>query len=115
MLIEYKQVEPAFYYTDLGDGGMAYVVAKEVGTKARVLGDTGHHYGSQNIEQIVAWLLDTAMVGGFHFNDPRYPDDDLTFAAIYPYQAYSTFHESLFFEWEAGQFPQIPYMIDKSH
>jgi L-rhamnose isomerase/sugar isomerase len=94
---------------------MAYVVAKEVGPKARVLVDTGHHYGSQNIEQIVAWLLDTGMLGGFHFNDRRYADDDLTFAAIDPYQAFRIFHEILFFGWEIGRSPQIPYMIDQSH
>jgi L-rhamnose isomerase / sugar isomerase len=115
MLLEYKPFEPAFYHTDLADWGMAYVVAKEVGPKARVLVDTGHHYGSQNIEQIVAWLLDTAMLGGFHFNDRRYADDDLTFAAIDPYQSFRIFHEILFFEWEAGQRTQIPYMIDQSH
>jgi len=115
MLIEYKPFEPAFYHTDLADWGMAYIVAKEVGPKARVLVDTGHHYGSQNIEQIVAWLLDTAMLGGFHFNDRRYADDDLTFAAIDPYQAFRIFHEILYFASEAGQLPQIPYMIDQSH
>jgi len=57
---------------------MAYVVAKEVGPQAKVLVDTGHHYVTQNIEQIVAWLLDEGMLGGFHFNDRRYADDDLT-------------------------------------
>jgi L-rhamnose isomerase / sugar isomerase len=115
MLVEYKPFEPAFYHTDLADWGMAYLVAKEVGPRARVLVDTGHHYASQNIEQIVAWLLDTGMLGGFHFNDRRYADDDLTFAAIDPYQAFRIFHEILFFGWEAGQLPQIPYMIDQSH
>jgi L-rhamnose isomerase / sugar isomerase len=115
MLVEYKPFEPAFYHTDLADWGMAYVVAKEVGPKARVLVDTGHHYASQNIEQIVAWLLDTGMLGGFHFNDRRYADDDLTFAAIDPYQAFRIFHEILFFGWETGRLPQIPYMIDQSH
>jgi L-rhamnose isomerase / sugar isomerase len=115
MLVEYKPFEPAFYHTDLGDWGMAYVVCKEVGPKARVLVDTGHHYGSQNIEQIVAWLLDTGMLGGFHFNDRRYADDDLTFASIDPFQAFRIFHEILFFAWETGQVPRIPYMIDQSH
>jgi L-rhamnose isomerase/sugar isomerase len=94
---------------------MAYITCKEVGPKARVLVDTGHHYGSQNIEQIVAWLLDTGMLGGFHFNDRRYADDDLTFASIDPYQAFRIFHEILFFAWETGQAPRIPYMIDQSH
>jgi L-rhamnose isomerase / sugar isomerase len=115
ILLEYKPFEPAFYHTDLADWGMSYVVAKEVGPKARVLVDTGHHYVSQNIEQIVAWLLDTGMLGGFHFNDRRYADDDLTFGSIDPYQAFRIFHEIQFFGWETGQVPQIPYMIDQSH
>jgi len=115
ILLEYKPFEPAFYHTDLADWGMSYLIAKEVGPKARVLVDTGHHYLSQNIEQIVAWLLDTGMLGGFHFNDRRYADDDLTFGSIDPYQAFRIFHEIHFFGWETGQTPQIPYMIDQSH
>ena len=59
--------------------------------------DTGHHYQGQNIEQIVAWLLDTEMLGGFHFNDRRYADDDLTFGSIDPYQIFRIFHEIHFF------------------
>jgi L-rhamnose isomerase / sugar isomerase len=115
ILLEYKPFEPAFYHTDLADWGMSYVVAKEVGSKAKVLVDTGHHYLSQNIEQIVAWLLDTEMLGGFHFNDRRYADDDLTFGSIDPYQAFRIFHEIHFFGWETGRLPRIPYMIDQSH
>jgi len=115
MLIEYKPFEPAFYHTDLADWGMSYVVAKEVGPKAKVLVDTGHHYTTQNVEQIVAWLLDIDMLGGFHFNDRRYADDDLTFGLIDPYQAFRIFHEILFFSWETGNHPKIPYMIDQSH
>jgi L-rhamnose isomerase / sugar isomerase len=115
ILLEYKPFEPAFYHTDLADWGMSYVVAKEVGPKARVLVDTGHHYLSQNIEQIVAWLLDTDMLGGFHFNDRRYADDDLTFGSIDPYQAFRIFHEIHFFCWETNREQQIPYMIDQSH
>jgi L-rhamnose isomerase / sugar isomerase len=115
ILLEYKPFEPAFYHTDLADWGMSYVVAKEVGPKTRVLVDTGHHYLSQNIEQIVAWLLDLGMLGGFHLNDRRYADDDLTFGSIDPYQAFRIFHEIHFFGWETGQVPQIPYMIDQSH
>jgi L-rhamnose isomerase/sugar isomerase len=115
MLIEYKPFEPAFYHTDLADWGMAYLIAKEVGPKAKVLVDTGHHYTTQNIEQIVAWLLDTEMLGGFHFNDRRYADDDLTFGSIDPYQAFRIFHEILLFGWEKGIVPKIPYMIDQSH
>jgi len=115
ILLEYKPFEPAFYHTDLADWGMAYLIAKEVGPKARVLVDTGHHYLSQNIEQIVAWLLDLGMLGGFHFNDRRYADDDLTFGSIDPYQAFRIFHEIHFFGWETKQQLEIPYMIDQSH
>jgi L-rhamnose isomerase/sugar isomerase len=115
MLLEYKPFEPAFYHTDLADWGMSYLIAKEVGPKARVAVDLGHHYLSQNIEQIVAWLLDTGMLGGFHFNDRRYADDDLTFGSIDPYQAFRIFHEIHSFGWETKQQLQIPYMIDQSH
>jgi L-rhamnose isomerase/sugar isomerase len=115
MLVEYKPFEPAFYHTDLADWGMAYVVAKEVGPQAKVLVDTGHHYVTQNIEQIVAWLLDEGMLGGFHFNDRRYADDDLTLGSIDPYQIFRIFHEILFFQWESGIKPELAYMIDQSH
>src|SRR5207302_7629213 len=64
MLVEYKPFEPAFYHTDIADWGMALVMARSAGPKARVLVDTGHHYQGQNIEQIVAWLLDLDMLGG---------------------------------------------------
>jgi L-rhamnose isomerase/sugar isomerase len=80
-----------------------------------VLVDTGHHYQGQNIEQIVAWLLDLDMLGGFHFNDRRYADDDLTMGSIDPYQVFRIFHEIAHFEWETGQRGDIAYMIDQSH
>src|ERR1700724_700607 len=115
MLIEYKPFDPAFYHTDLADWGMAYVVAKEIGLRAKVLVDTGHHYVTQNIEQIVAWLLDEGMLGGFHFNDRRYADDDLPLGSIDPYQIFRIFHEIRFFEWETGQPADIAYMVDQSH
>src|SRR5207244_11308762 len=66
MLVEYKPFEPAFYHTDIADWGMALHLAKSSGPQAKVLVDTGHHYSSQNIEQIVAWLLADGMLGGFH-------------------------------------------------
>src|ERR1700746_1305604 len=113
MLVEYKPFEPAFYHTDLADWGMAYVVAKEVGPQAKVLVDTGHHYVTQNIEQIVAWLLDEGMLGGFHFNDRRYADDDLTLGSIDPYQIFRIFHE-IHLAGRAG-LAQIAFMIDQSH
>jgi L-rhamnose isomerase/sugar isomerase len=80
-----------------------------------VLVDTGHHYQAQNIEQIVAWLLDEEMLGGFHFNDRRYADDDLTLGSIDPYQVFRIFNEILFYRWETGPTPEIAYMIDQSH
>jgi L-rhamnose isomerase/sugar isomerase len=115
MLVEYKPFEPAFYHTDIGDWGMALLLAKAAGPKAKVLVDTGHHYPSQNIEQIVVWLLRDGMLGGFHFNDRRYADDDLTLGSIDPYQVFRIFHEILYFEWETGQRADIAYMIDQSH
>src|SRR5205814_2086012 len=76
---------------------------------------TGPHYQSQNIEQIVAWLLAEGMLGGFHFNDRRYADDDLTLGSIDPYQVFRIFHEILHFEWETRKRADIAYMIDQSH
>jgi L-rhamnose isomerase / sugar isomerase len=115
LLIEYKPFEPAFYHTDIADWGMALSLARTTGPHARVLVDTGHHYQSQNIEQIVAWLLSERMLGGFHFNDRRYADDDLTLGSIDPYQVFRIFHEIRFFEWETGERADIAYMIDQSH
>jgi len=115
LLIEYKPFEPAFYHTDIADWGMAMLLAREAGPQARVLVDTGHHYAAQNIEQIVAWLLSEEMLGGFHFNDRRYADDDLTMGSIDPYQAFRVFHEIRYFEWETGKPADIAYMIDQSH
>jgi L-rhamnose isomerase / sugar isomerase len=115
MLLEYKPFEPAFYHTDIADWGMALLLARKAGPQAKVLVDTGHHYLSQNIEQIVAWLLAEDMLGGFHFNDRRYADDDLTIGSIDPYQVFRIFHEILFFEWEEGKRADIAYMIDQSH
>src|SRR6266404_6338544 len=115
LLIEYKPFEPASYHTDIADWGMALHFARHAGPSAKVLVDTGHHYHSQNIEQIVAWLLSENMLGGFHFNDRRYADDDLTIGSIDPYQIFRIFHEILFFEWESGTKPELAYMIDQSH
>jgi L-rhamnose isomerase/sugar isomerase len=115
ILIEYKPFEPAFYHTDIADWGMSLLLARQAGPRAKVLVDTGHHYLSQNIEQIVAWLLAEDMLGGFHFNDRRYADDDLTLGSIDPYQVFRIFNEILFFEWEGGKRADIAYMIDQSH
>jgi len=115
LLVEYKPFEPAFYHTDIADWGMALLMARAAGPQARVLVDTGHHYQAQNIEQIVAWLLAEDMLGGFHFNDRRYADDDLTLGSIDPYQVFRIFHEILFYEWESGKRADVAYMIDQSH
>ncbi|MCL4844589.1 MAG: sugar isomerase [Bryobacteraceae bacterium] len=115
MLVEYKPFEPAFYHTDIADWGMALLLARAAGDRAKVLVDTGHHYQTQNIEQIVAWLLDEDMLGGFHFNDRRYADDDLTLGSIDPYQVFRIFHEICFSTWERGHAPDIAYMVDQSH
>jgi L-rhamnose isomerase/sugar isomerase len=113
LLIEYKPFEPAFYHTDIADWGMASHLAVKAGPQARVLVDTGHHYSSQNIEQIVAWLLHTNLLGGFHFNDRRYADDDLTLGSIDPYQIFRIFHELQL----SGRdvLSHVAFMIDQSH
>jgi len=115
LLIEYKPFEPAFYHTDVADWGMALLLARAAGPQARVLVDTGHHYQAQNIEQIVAWLLSENMLGGFHFNDRRYADDDLTLGSIDPYQIFRIFAEIRHYEWETGGRADIAYMVDQSH
>ncbi|MBS1852661.1 MAG: sugar isomerase [Acidobacteria bacterium] len=115
LLVEYKPFEPAFYHTDIADWGMALLLAKQAGPQAFVLVDTGHHYQAQNIEQIVAWLLHHNMIGGFHFNDRRYADDDLTLGSIDPYQIFRIFHEIHMYEWETGTRGDIAYMVDQSH
>jgi L-rhamnose isomerase/sugar isomerase len=115
MLIEYKPFEPAFYHTDIADWGMAYVLAKHAGPRAKVLVDTGHHLPGANIEHIVAFLLDEQMLGGFHFNDRKYADDDLTMGSIDPYQLFRIFYEIAAAERAAGRDLDIAYMIDQSH
>ncbi len=115
LLIEYKPFEPAFYHTDIADWGMALNLAQKTGAQAKVLVDTGHHYSSQNIEQIVAWLLDEGRLGGFHFNDRRYADDDLTLGSIDPYQVFRIFAEIQAFGADQGHRVELDYMIDQSH
>jgi L-rhamnose isomerase / sugar isomerase len=114
LLVEYKPFEPAFYHTDIADWGMSSHFARQAGPQACVLVDTGHHYNAQNIEQIVAWLLHTGMLGGFHFNDRRYADDDLTLGSIDPYQIFRIFHE-IHAASDDGLGSDIAYMIDQSH
>jgi len=112
MLVEYKPFEPAFYHTDIADWGMALALAHKAGPQAKVLVDTGHHYAGQNIEQIVAWLLHLGALGGFHFNDRKYADDDLTIGSIDPYQVFRIFHELLSDPVGASD---VAFMIDQSH
>lgn len=113
LLIEYKPYEPAFYHTDIADWGMALELARSAGPQARVLVDTGHHYLAQNIEQIVTWLLHLDMLGGFHFNDRKYSDDDLTLGSIDPYQVFRIFHEILTHGADATT--PVAFMVDQSH
>ena len=113
MLVEYKPFEPAFYHTDIGDWGMALSLARKAGPKAKVLVDTGHHLPGCNIEQIVTWLLHLNALGGFHFNDKKFADDDLTLGSIDPYQLFRIFHEILVSDSPAVK--GIAYMIDQSH
>jgi L-rhamnose isomerase/sugar isomerase len=116
MLVEYKPFEPAFYATDVADWGMSLIYAQQAGPNAKVLVDTGHHYQSTNIEQIVAWLLDEEMLGGFHFNDRKYADDDLTLGSIDPYAVFRIFHEIRnAAELHGRDVSQIAYMVDQSH
>ena len=112
MLVEYKPFEPAFYHTDIADWGMALLLARHAGPQAYVLVDTGHHYQSQNIEQIVVWLLRERILGGFHFNDRRYADDDLTIGSIDPYQVFRIFHE---LHCDPEGLRNTAFMIDQSH
>ncbi len=93
MLIEYKPFEPAFYHTDLADWGMAYALSLKLGDKAQVLVDLGHHLKGANIEHIVAFLLSEDRLGGFHFNDRRYADDDLIVGSGNPFELFCIYAE----------------------
>jgi L-rhamnose isomerase / sugar isomerase len=116
MLVEYKPFEPAFYHTDIADWGMSYVFARDAGPNARVLVDTGHHLQGANIEHIVAFLIDEEMLGGFHFNDRKYADDDLTLGSIDPYAVFRIFHEIRnAADLRGRDVCEIAYMIDQSH
>jgi L-rhamnose isomerase/sugar isomerase len=114
MLVEYKPFEPAFYHTDIADWGMALELARRAGPKAKVLVDTGHHLQGTNIEQIVTWLLYCNALGGFHFNDRKYADDDLTLGSIDPYQVFRIFAEIHACP-DAAAVSGIAYMVDQSH
>jgi len=118
MLIEYKAFEPAFYHTDINDWGMSYLLSTKVGKKAQVLVDLGHHAQEVNIEHIVATLLDEQKIGGFHFNNKKYADDDLIVGTIKPYELFLIFNEIIdakFDDKTKACANNIAYMIDQSH
>ncbi len=118
MLIEYKFFEPAFFHTDISDWGISYVLTKKLGEKAQVLVDIGHHPQGTNIAQIVAFLLDERKLGGFHFNDRKYADDDLTLGSINPYKLFLIYNEIVDAQKDINlkeDVELIAFMIDQSH
>lgn len=116
LLIEYKFFEPAFYQTDLPDWGTSLLCCQKLGPQAQVLVDTGHHPQGTNLAQIVAQLLDEGRLGGFHFNDRKYADDDLIVGSLNPFELFTIFHEILSARAEGNtNAAQIAYMIDQSH
>ncbi len=116
LFIEYKLYEPAFYSTVINDWGTAYYVVEQVGSKASCLVDLGHHAPNVNIEMIVSRLLQFGRLGGFHFNDSKYGDDDLDAGSIKPFQLFLIFHELVQDSLRATrQSPPPAYMIDQSH
>lgn len=116
LLIEYKFFEPAFYSTDLPDWGTSLLLAQKLGLQAEVLVDTGHHPQGTNIAQIVAQLLDENRLGGFHFNDRKYADDDLIAGSLNPFELFCIFNEILGAQQDGNtNASRIAYMIDQSH
>ena len=111
LLVEYKFFEPAFYSTDLPDWGTAALVCRRLGPQAQVLVDTGHHPQGTNIEQIVALLVAEGLLGGFHFNNRKYADDDLIAGSIDPFELFRIMHEIALAEVETS----TAFMIDQSH
>jgi L-rhamnose isomerase/sugar isomerase len=117
MWIEYKPFEPNFYSTTIGDWGQSYLLASKLGDKALTLVDLGHHLHGTNIEQIVSLLLMEGKLAGFHFNDSKYSDDDLTVGSINPYQLFLIFNELVEGMDARGMnhATGIGWMIDASH
>lgn len=120
MLIEYKLFEPAFYSTDIPDWGTSYAFSLKLGERAQVLMDLGHHASGVNIEQIVAFLLDEGKLGGFHFNNRRYADDDLIAGSVNPYELFLIYNELTGAAMSAAEpgrttAANVAYMIDQSH
>ncbi len=114
LFVEYKPYEPNFYSTVIQDWGTSHLLASQLGEKACCLVDLGHHLPNTNIEQIVATLLWTGKLGGFHFNDSKYGDDDLTVGSIKPFQLFLIFNE-LVESLESSNPPELAWMIDASH
>jgi L-rhamnose isomerase/sugar isomerase len=109
LLVEYKLYEPAFYATDLADWGSAALLCREIGERAKVLVDLGHHAQGVNIEQIVAILASYGLLGGFHTNDRRYGDDDLITGSVNPFALFCIFVE-------LAALPELPRItLDQSH
>jgi len=116
LFIEYKLYEPAFYSTVINDWGTAYYVVEQLGPKATCLVDLGHHAPNVNIEMVVSRLLQFGRLGGFHFNDSKYGDDDLDAGSIKPFQLFLIFCELIQdARRSVRQSPPPSYMIDQSH
>jgi L-rhamnose isomerase/sugar isomerase len=115
MLLEHKMFEPAFYSTVISDWGSSILAAQELGPKAKCLVDLGHHAPNVNIEQIVARLHRFGKLGGFHFNDSKYGDDDLDSGSINPHQLFLVFNELVEAELHPRDGFDPAYMIDQSH
>jgi L-rhamnose isomerase/sugar isomerase len=117
MFVEYKAFEPNFYSMTVGDWGQSYLYASKLGPKSYTLVDLGHHLANANIEQIVALLLGEGKLGGFHFNDSKYGDDDLTVGSINPYQLFLIFNELVEGMDAKGMnhTTDLGWMIDASH
>jgi L-rhamnose isomerase / sugar isomerase len=117
MLVEYKAYEPNFYSTTIGDWGQSLLFTSKLGRRAFTLVDLGHHLPNANIEQIVALLLMEGKLGGFHFNDSKYGDDDLTTGSIKPYQLFLIFNELVegMDNKNMNHASALAWMIDASH
>ena len=116
MYLEYKPFEPNFYATVIPDWGTSMLLAIRLGNRAKTLVDLGHHLPNTNIEQIVATLLAEGRLAGFHFNDSKYADDDLTAGSIKPYQLFLIFYELLDGMRQQGRsMSELGWMIDASH
>ena len=112
LLVEYKFFEPGFYSTDLPDWGTAALVCRRLGPQAQVLVDTGHHPQGTNVEQIVALLLAEGLLGGFHFNNRKYADDDLIVGSIDPFELFRIMRE---IAPRRRRAESVAFMIDQSH